>query len=121
MAAEVLEKNTVAVVDVVELASGPDAARRGDNSADLAAQIESIYCADARAAFDDPWRKRATRTEHLVAQVTANQDEDYVSAARTEPLAAGLGDAIADQFPRMFSDTSMGSCAPGRERPVGPR
>jgi len=57
----------------------------------------------------------ATHTEHLVAQVTAWQDEDYASAydtlheayAQTEAVAAGLGGAIADQFPQRFPDAAL--------------
>ena len=57
----------------------------------------------------------ATHTDHLVAQVSAYQDEDYAEAysvlrdgyAHTETLAAGLGGAIADQFPQKFPDTAL--------------
>ena len=57
----------------------------------------------------------AMHTEHLVAQVTAYQDQDYAAAydtlrdayGHTELLAAGLAGAIADQFPRLFPDTAM--------------
>ena len=57
----------------------------------------------------------ATHTEHLVDQVTAYQAEEYEAAyqalrdgyAQTEMLAAGLGGAIADQFPLLFPDAAV--------------
>ena len=68
----------------------------------------------------------ATHTDHLIAQVTAYQDEDYAAAyealregyAHTELLAAGLGGAIADQFPLKFPDTAMATQSTGRERQI---
>ena len=69
----------------------------------------------------------ATHTEHLVSQVTAYQDEDFPAAydslrdgyAHTEMLAAGLGGAIADQFPLKFPDTAMTLAAAGDRTMVG--
>jgi hypothetical protein len=66
----------------------------------------------------------AAHTEHLVAQVTAYRDEEYSESydtlreayAHTEVLAAGLGGAIADQFPQMFPDTAVPWVNGSRER-----
>jgi hypothetical protein len=56
-------------------------------------------------------------TDHLVAQVLDYRDGDYAAAyetlrqgyAHTAELAAGLGGAIAEQFPLLFPDTAMRS------------
>ena len=57
----------------------------------------------------------ARHTDHLTEQVVLYRDEAYEDAyrigrhgyAQTAELAAGLGGAIADQFPVRFPDTAM--------------
>lgn len=119
---------------VAAVARGDDDAR--DEAADGLRVFRSdfsSFLADANPFLEPDGLEAllATHTEHLVAQVTAYQDEDYASAygilregyAHTELLAAGLGGAIADQFPQKFPDTAMpvlrhGAAAPsiGRDR-----
>ena len=57
----------------------------------------------------------ASHTDHLTQQVVAYHDQGYAEAyeigrhgyAQTSELAAGLGGAIADQFPQLFPDAAM--------------
>ncbi len=86
----------------------------------------SSFLADANPFLDAGGLEELleTHTDHLVAQVAAYRDEDYVQAygtlreayAHTELLAGGLGGAIADQFPQQFSDTAMPFRSDGEPR-----
>ena len=77
----------------------------------------SHFLADANPflAPEDLASMLATHTGHLVDQVTAYADGDYESAygtlreayAHTGELAAGLGGAIAEQFPGPYPDARM--------------
>jgi hypothetical protein len=77
----------------------------------------SAFLAGANPFLDQRALERllAAHTGHLVAQVTAYEDRDYEEAydtlrdayGHTGQLAAGLGGAIADQFPRLFPDTAL--------------
>jgi hypothetical protein len=67
----------------------------------------------------------ATHTNHLVDQVTAYAAEDYQLAydllreayAHTGELAAGLGGAIAEQFPQPFPDARAERADPAPQWP----
>ena len=62
----------------------------------------------------------ASHTDHLISQVSSYIVGDYEASyatlreayEHTESLAAGLGGAIADQFPRLFPDTASDVPAP---------
>jgi hypothetical protein len=75
------------------------------------------FLADANPMLDEDGLRALleAHTDQLVDQVAAYHDADYGTAYRTlreayghtEDLAAGLGGAIADQFPERFPNVAM--------------
>jgi hypothetical protein len=106
-------------LEYVEAVAAEDADAQGEALAGLRAYGSdfSAFLGDANPFLDpdDLEPLLVTHTEHLVAQVSAYADEEFGEAygslrdgyAHTEMLAAGLGGAIADQFPLKFPDTAM--------------
>lgn len=97
-----------------------ETARRGlaDYSSDFTAFLASANPFLSGSSFEG---LVGAHTEHLLDQVDAYADDDFVAAyrigregfAHTGVISAGLAAAIADQFPQRFPDASMAPAAGG--------
>ena len=96
-----------------------DAAAQRDARAALSAHETEFgaFLADANPMLDEAGLRALLEmhTDQLVDQVAAYRDTDYGTAYRTlreayghtKDMAAGLGGAIAEQFPERFPDVAM--------------
>lgn len=127
---ELWRSHTTLYLDYVEASANDNDAARMDALDGLREYQEdfSSFLAGANPFLDEAGLAALLRghTGHLVSQVTQYLDGDYERAYRTlrqayehtESIAAGLGGAIADQFPLMFPDTAVPAPGSGPRLPL---